>query len=74
MSIENIKAWSKRIKSLTVSEMLGFAYDDSEFLEELEGYNQSMLQDGGLSNGNVLPKYSIASQNLFGKLNQNHPI
>jgi len=69
MSIENIRLFSKKLKNLDTNTIIGYAYDNKEFLEELEGYNQSMLQDGKLSNSVFLPKYSINSQKIFGKPN-----
>ena len=69
MALKNIQDFAKKLNNITFSDMLGLAYDDREFLEEIVGYNQEQLLDGRLSNGVYLPKYSEASQRLYNKQN-----
>ena len=69
MGLEKIKNFAKKLNSLTLSELIGYAYDDREFLDEVVGYNQEQLLDGRLSNDVYLPKYSEASQREYGKPN-----
>lgn len=69
MALKKIQDFAKELNNITFSDMLGLAYDDREFLEEIVGYNQEQLLDGRLSNGVYLPKYSEASQRLYNKQN-----
>ena len=69
MGLEKIKNFAKKLNSLTLSELIGYAYDDREFLDEVVGYNQEQLLDGRLSNDVYLPKYSEASQREYNKPN-----
>ena len=49
MGLDKIKNFAKKLNSLTLSELIGYAYDDREFLDEVVGYNQEQLLDGRLS-------------------------
>ena len=69
MALKKIQDFAKELNNITFSDMLGLAYDDREFLEEIVGYNQEQLLDGRLSNDVYLPKYSEASQRLYNKQN-----